>query len=1109
MKGKSVLNETNMVLLLDYLVFLNKLQTNLTQVNTYSIEKLPEKIKNFCERYPLYLLVFYPYTDDFENVVIYDEVIHNVILSQVMEMQNIMTVLETENKHIGLSRFCDEYNSHSKLCLFEIEEFLTFCENPFTGMADANVDVYVMDKTLIDIKEDTSAQDKIADKDLTRKEFANILKVLIKNLHPKTDMNIEKMTKLLEDQFVEFSENKDKKEALKIYLRLCKLISKGKLKLPAGVNSIELMKVEKLQDGKKHYSFNKVYVSAVEFMSLGKKAGNNIQTLNSCWIKIPKGNKSLLGRIVQKIRFSENRNCQKMLENNDVNVESFAFHSLTSYYMDIISPELIFLRAPSTLISQIYTNYIDFGLQVFFDESKKEETVLNKPLLTHCKNSLMASVEDSSKFTTIVDKKQSETEFMAVDTNDAFAKQYSKVVTITPDDEHYRYNGELTIGQLTDKYSCAYAKLGETTNVNVCLYNFYVPIKESLLNTTAGTLNWSILCIKGWNYKQKKGKPVLYKITPKVIKMKDFISISYKTKISGPNFICVKKSSTTSIYHNIVGCINVFPGVLSIPHSYSLNQNSKHIELSDLCLKEEIQQDKKILKNQTSKTGYIYDEKYNIVNTVSNTSNDPFDCWEVNKIIRVVSKFLFFDASKNPITSLVSEEFIKDLKAHLFINGNAVPFSFEIKNNLSIFRKTNIFAITTIFDMSKALAKLPEEFYQPIYEFQLYYKESLIDIRNLKLSHGNLELMMDKYQADMDPMREKIFVINKNYIERDIRIKLYNSCKLIKGNLLINWSKSSAKDLKANTKEFFLQAAKEIMSNMERGYFNYNIKGNLILSPKACEKDPDGDLFYTLGFLSAKCINYDQYFGVCFSQPINKFLLGYQLEQSDLELLMNEIDYADFKEDVKEILENDNKEREYFVRETICHGKVVKNELAAGGSEIPVDKENFEIWVERLIQYYLYGQNYHNKLLLDRFKEAFIKYTNYEDLKTYISSNNLRVLFAGCGQNSMMAMCIDKRLNIVGFRALHNSNLFRKELYKLSVRALRGLMKTFCGTHSMDIFNEEWELQVRFVEKTENAINCFIHPDGYGADLTDCNDAPEMKMIITALSTNKKEKPES
>jgi len=68
------------------------------------------------------------------------------------------------------------------------------------------------------------------------------------------------------------------------------------------------------------------------------------------------------------------------------------------------------------------------------------------------------------------------------------------------------------------------------------------------------------------------------------------------------------------------------------------------------------------------------------------------------------------------------------------------------------------------------------------------------------------------------------------------------------------------------------------MSNVNRGYFNYNVKGNLVLSPKACEKDPDGDLFYTLGFLAAKCINYDQYFGSCFCQPINKYLLGYQLE---------------------------------------------------------------------------------------------------------------------------------------------------------------------------------------------------------------------------------------
>jgi len=225
--------------------------------------------------------------------------------------------------------------------------------------------------------------------------------------------------------------------------------------------------------------------------------------------------------------------------------------------------------------------------------------------------------------------------------NDNFKKFYSNLVTITPDDETYRYNGEQTISQLVDKYTCSYVNLGDTATVNLCLYNFYVPIKESLLNTQAGTLNWSIICIKGWNYKQKKGvKPVVYKIVPKVVKMKDFISISFKTKISGPNFICVKKSLTNSIYQNIVGCINVLHGPLSLPHSYSLNQGSKHFEVKDLCSQSMIQMDKKMFRNkETVRPGYVYNEDYNIKNTVSNTPNDPFDCYEVNKIIRVVSKF--------------------------------------------------------------------------------------------------------------------------------------------------------------------------------------------------------------------------------------------------------------------------------------------------------------------------------------------------------------------------------------------------------------------------------------------------------------------------------------
>jgi len=73
-------------------------------------------------------------------------------------------------------------------------------------------------------------------------------------------MNIEKMTKLLEDQYVEFAEDKNKFEALKIYTRICKLINKAKLKLPSQVSSIDLMKVETQPDGKKYYTFNKIYI---------------------------------------------------------------------------------------------------------------------------------------------------------------------------------------------------------------------------------------------------------------------------------------------------------------------------------------------------------------------------------------------------------------------------------------------------------------------------------------------------------------------------------------------------------------------------------------------------------------------------------------------------------------------------------------------------------------------------------------------------------------------------------------------------------------------------------------------------------------------------------
>lgn len=213
-------------------------------------------------------------------------------------------------------------------------------------------------------------------------------------------------------------------------------------------------------------------------------------------------------------------------------------------------------------------------------------------------------------------------------------------------------------------------------------------------------------------------------------------------------------------------------------------------------------------------------------------------------------------------------------------------------------------------------------------------------------------------------------------------------------------------------------------------------------------------------------------------------------------------DWAEFLLDTQEILVTKNLDREKFERETMINGKITKHELAAGGSEIAVTAENYEVWVERLIQFYLVGQNYRNQLLLDRFKESFQKYTDFENLKKCIEGGALKTLLAGCGQNIVMARMIESRLNFSGFRIAHNSNLFKKELFRLSNQGLRGFLREFFGTYSMTVFNEEWEILIRFVGRKEGAggrADVFFHPTGTGLDLGDCEGSEEMERMFVAV----------
>jgi hypothetical protein len=69
-------------------------------------------------------LIFYQYTSDFENLLEYDDTTHNVILTHMLDLENIITSLEDNaSKLLGLERFCDASESHAKFSLFDLQEF--------------------------------------------------------------------------------------------------------------------------------------------------------------------------------------------------------------------------------------------------------------------------------------------------------------------------------------------------------------------------------------------------------------------------------------------------------------------------------------------------------------------------------------------------------------------------------------------------------------------------------------------------------------------------------------------------------------------------------------------------------------------------------------------------------------------------------------------------------------------------------------------------------------------------------------------------------------------------------------------------------------------------
>jgi len=61
---------------------------------------------------------------------------------------------------------------------------------------------------------------------------------------------------------------------------------------------------------------------------------------------------------------------------------------------------------------------------------------------------------------------------------------------------------------------------------------------------------------------------------------------------------------------------------------------------------------------------YKFNDIFSIKKCVEEVSSEAMEVYVANKIIRVVSKFVFYDRNKNQLTFLDNDEFISNLNVH-------------------------------------------------------------------------------------------------------------------------------------------------------------------------------------------------------------------------------------------------------------------------------------------------------------------------------------------------------------------------------------------------------------------------------------------------------------
>ena len=322
--------------------------------------------------------------------------------------------------------------------------------------------------------------------------------------------------------------------------------------------------------------------------------------------------------------------------------------------------------------------------------------------------------------------------------------------------------------------------------------------------------------------------------------------------------------------------------------------------------------------------------------------------------------------------------------------------------------------------------------------------------------------------------------VRREYIVQDTFINLMkfrNNRDLKNTKLSVEFEDELAEDMGGVSREFITIFMKEILKE-ELGYFVKTEIGQYWFNFQT-NKSPQ--LYYFIGMVAGFAYTARIPIGFSFSSLVYKKLFNMDIELGDLKNIEPCV-YKSLKSIRKMAKENKRIEDLDLVFTIVVNdgGKMVELDLVKGGSNIPVDNDNYEYYINLYTNYIV---NERVDRLFNKFKEGFIETSNVNFSVNKASPLLFKLVLEGKGcinwENFRKSIVYSGWTN--GYQTVNNfwdifSN-FSEDKKRLFLKFVTGMStEPLDGFHSLNIHFVRGG-EVTLLPTSHTCVNQFILPD--------------------------------